>query len=299
LQKNARVERKGANELSRLLIDEHPLQVLPSLAEAIGLNEAIMLQQIHYWLKDSKKIHDGKPWTYNSATKWQEQFPFWSESTIRRTINSLRKLELIEVTSKYNKLPMDKTFWYTIRYEVLNRLTRPSSQNDHMVKSKCIDGDVNMTTPIPETFTKTTTETKNNNNNVQSSSDDLNERFESIYKQYPKKQGKKRAFAAYKKAIKAGVTDDTITNGIKRYCFMLEVNRTAAQYIKQAGTWFFNEGWNDEYATDGRFRSNQSANQESATNGGGHVARLARLAAEGKLRQDDSARASDTDYLEW
>ena len=34
----------------RLLIDEPPLMVLPSLAAVIGLNEAIMLQQIHYWL---------------------------------------------------------------------------------------------------------------------------------------------------------------------------------------------------------------------------------------------------------
>ena len=33
-----------------LLISEPPLQVLPSLAVKIGLNEAIVLQQIHYWL---------------------------------------------------------------------------------------------------------------------------------------------------------------------------------------------------------------------------------------------------------
>ena len=35
---------------SKLLIDEPPLQVLPSLALKIGLNEAIILQQVHYWL---------------------------------------------------------------------------------------------------------------------------------------------------------------------------------------------------------------------------------------------------------
>ena len=37
--------------MSKLLINEHPLQVLPSLATKIGLNEAIVLQQIHYWKK--------------------------------------------------------------------------------------------------------------------------------------------------------------------------------------------------------------------------------------------------------
>ena len=36
--------------MSRLLINENPLQVLPTLAVKIGLNEAMILQQMHYWL---------------------------------------------------------------------------------------------------------------------------------------------------------------------------------------------------------------------------------------------------------
>lgn len=35
---------------AQLLINEPPLQVLPTLAKTIGLNEAIVLQQVHYWL---------------------------------------------------------------------------------------------------------------------------------------------------------------------------------------------------------------------------------------------------------
>ena len=137
-----------------------------------------------------------------------------------------------------------------------------------------------------------------NNNNVQSPKDDLNERFETVYKLYPKKQGKKRALAAYKKAIKAGVTDETIIDGIQRYCFMLETTRTNAKYIKQAGTWFFNEGWNDEYATDGRFRANAGTNQTSATESGGIVERIAKQrAASGKPL--DNGWESEIDDLEW
>ena len=41
--------------MSKLLINEQPLQVLPSLAEAIGLNQAIALQQVHYWLENARK----------------------------------------------------------------------------------------------------------------------------------------------------------------------------------------------------------------------------------------------------
>jgi len=42
--------------MSKLLIDEYPLQVLPSLAVIYGLNEAIILQQVHYWIKDRKAV---------------------------------------------------------------------------------------------------------------------------------------------------------------------------------------------------------------------------------------------------
>ena len=41
---------------SPLLINEHPLMVLPSLATAVGLNQAIVLQQVHYWLDLNRKI---------------------------------------------------------------------------------------------------------------------------------------------------------------------------------------------------------------------------------------------------
>ena len=69
---------------SKLLIDDYPLQVLPKLAVAIGLNEAIFLQQVHYWLqKNTKHVRNGKIWCYNAYKDWKrDNFPFWSESTI-------------------------------------------------------------------------------------------------------------------------------------------------------------------------------------------------------------------------
>ena len=53
-------------DMSKLLINESPLQVQPSLAMAIGLNEAIFLQQLHYWIGTSRFVRDGKKWVYNT-----------------------------------------------------------------------------------------------------------------------------------------------------------------------------------------------------------------------------------------
>src|SRR5699024_5856084 len=84
--------------MSNLLINEPPLQVLPSLAKAIGLNEAIMLQQVHYWLHHAKVKHDGRMWIYKTLDQWHEQdFSFWSLDTIKRTISNLRKMKLLLV----------------------------------------------------------------------------------------------------------------------------------------------------------------------------------------------------------
>ncbi|WOX32171.1 hypothetical protein R5O32_12080 [Listeria monocytogenes] len=77
---------------NNLLINDYPLQVLPTLAREIGLNEAIVLQQIHYWLNKKQNLHDGRYWTYRSIQKWQEEnFSFWSLNTVKRTFTSLRE----------------------------------------------------------------------------------------------------------------------------------------------------------------------------------------------------------------
>src|SRR5690606_10949183 len=68
-------------------------------------------------------------WIYNTYAEWAVQFPFWSESTIKRTIRNLEKKGLI-ITGNFNKVKFDKTKWYTIDYEKLERLSSPSGQND-------------------------------------------------------------------------------------------------------------------------------------------------------------------------
>ena len=68
--------------MSKLLMNEVPLMVQPSLAVKIGLNEALFLHQLHYWLDRSNKVVEGKRWVYNTVEEWHEQFPFWSVRTL-------------------------------------------------------------------------------------------------------------------------------------------------------------------------------------------------------------------------
>lgn len=158
--------------MSKLLLDGEPLVILPKLAAAIGLNEAIILQQLHYWLEKSKNVRDGFRWVYNTYEEWQKQFPFWSESTIKRTIKKLEGQHLI-IVGKYNKLKIDNTKWYRIDYEVLqniennttgqndqtcNQNDQTTGQNDQTNRAKWSGGRGNMDRPLPEITTETTTD---------------------------------------------------------------------------------------------------------------------------------------------
>jgi hypothetical protein len=142
--------------MSKLLISERPLQVIPKLAKKIGLNEAIVLQQIHYWLvgneakRSQDHYRDGRWWTYNTLEKWKEDFPFWSTRTTQRVLDRLRKMGLV-LTGCYNKSSYDKTLWYTIDYNEVDKLSTSSSRVDY-------DDLDEVSTPIPETTAEITTE---------------------------------------------------------------------------------------------------------------------------------------------
>lgn len=98
--------------------------VMPQFAAKVGLNESIVLQQIHYWLVQHEKqqidYYDGKYWVYNSYPQWQKQFPFWSARTINSIFLKLESLNLI-TSDNFNKLTLDRTKWYTINYQELNK----------------------------------------------------------------------------------------------------------------------------------------------------------------------------------
>ena len=120
---------------------------------------------------------------------------------------------------------------------------KPSSDKPYTEKPKLLS------TNNTNYLSKLNTDSKNISSTDDSQS--LNNRFELIWKQYPKgrKQGKDKSFKAYQKAIKNGETDEVILKGLSDYKKQIEIQRTELQFIKQAVTWFTNKSWNDEYVT--------------------------------------------------
>lgn len=135
------------------------------VASAIGLNESIFLNQLHYWLQRSNNERDGFIWVYKTIEEWKEEFPFWSDSTIKRLKKDLEKRHFL-IVANYNKMKMDRTLWYRIDYE---RLYDALGQNEPMEKVKMTQctvqnepmEQVKMTQPITIDYTETTTENNN------------------------------------------------------------------------------------------------------------------------------------------
>lgn len=77
------------------LIKEPVIVVSPSLAMKYGLNEALLIQQLHFRLNVATTMKDGYKWVKKSYIDWQQEFPFWSITTIRRTVKNLEKKGVI------------------------------------------------------------------------------------------------------------------------------------------------------------------------------------------------------------
>lgn len=143
--------------MSNLLLDDRPLVIQPKLAELLGdLDEAVILQQIHYWLEKRLNIKDEYSWVYNSMVEWNKQFPWLAIATLKRKFKSLEDKGLL-ITANYNKAKFDKTKWYRIDYNALNEMKQRLYQNDTTIVSNCTNGEYQIDT------TNTIEYTENNN----------------------------------------------------------------------------------------------------------------------------------------
>lgn len=154
-----------------LFIDKDDvLLIRKELVRVLGdLNEAVILNQINYWIEINKKadknFHDDRYWVFNTYQTWKEtDFDFWSTDTIRRTLTRLENKGII-LTANYNKLKIDKTKWYTIDYKNLQEKIDEYEEKQNAIKEKadcgndmanCTDGNGSISNAIPENTSKNT-----------------------------------------------------------------------------------------------------------------------------------------------
>ncbi len=174
-------------DYKELFIDKDDvLLIRKELVRVLGdLNEAVILNQLNYWIEINKKadknLHDEKYWVFNTYQTWKEtDFDFWSTDTIRRTLTRLENKGIV-LTANYNKLKIDKTKWYTIDYKRLQKLidehegkqiaNKENADCGHDM-ANCTDGNGSISKAIPENTSDNTNRDYNTENTPNSFSNE-------------------------------------------------------------------------------------------------------------------------------
>ena len=228
-----------------LLFNFRPLVINPRLAERIGLNEAIVLQQLKYWLNETESglDHEGRRWVYNTVEQWQKQFPFWSADTVKRSLTSLQKQGLVMV-EKLAKAKHDHTNHYAINYQSAALI---EEGNLHQSEEGNLPPSDGAGCPVlhTEITTKTTTQTSSG------ISVDPMEGFEQFWKLYPKKKSRKDAVKAWAKLKPNEELHQTLITALGSHCVSEDWTKDQGRYIPNASTWINGERWTDELTPAG------------------------------------------------
>ena len=96
-------------------------------------NQSTFIKQLIYWISKCGRTVDnleGK-WIYNTLNSWLEQFPYWSMSTLRRTIKSLEESGIL-LSKKVNAKHWKHTKWYSIDFNKLNKVVDNNNQTNNI-----------------------------------------------------------------------------------------------------------------------------------------------------------------------
>lgn len=213
------------------------------IATQYGILEAVLLNNFWFWIRKNEEndfnFHDGKYWTFNSIKAFHGLFPYATEKQIRSALEHLKAEELIE-TANYNNDKFNRSLWYTLTEK--GRLA---------VDGKCICPTGQIESP---NGANDYIYINNNNHKTDIKTTDINNiyssEFEELWKKYPRKKGKKRAYLHYKNARRDGTTFEEVSKGLDNYLEYLDKEVVEEQYIKYGSSWFCGENWEDEYTTN-------------------------------------------------
>ena len=141
---------------------EHSFDI--QLAKEIGLEESILMKHFIFWIRknkaNDKHFHKDRFWTYNSVSAFDELFPYFTKSQIRRILKSLVDKKYI-IEDNFNSAKYDRTKWFAISdTERFVDSDKSNCENTQMDLSKQTNAIAETSKPIPDTkttYTKTDT----------------------------------------------------------------------------------------------------------------------------------------------
>jgi len=195
-----------------------------------GVHAAVLHQTIVFWVlknkANSKHLHDGRHWTYNSAKAFTELFPYLSADQIQRNLKKLEEAGLI-VTGSFNTSPYDRTRWYS---------TAEGCVTDSAILRNEFPQDCGVSVYSSNQFKP-----------VQPPKGGSVDGFAEFWKTYPKKVGKDAAEKAWSCKVKAPETVKAILEAVKTQSQSDAWKKGGGQFVPNPATWLNQGRWKDEF----------------------------------------------------
>lgn len=264
--------------MATILPNDRCLILGPRLAAKIGLNEAILLQQLQYWIDKSKNLVNGHIWVYRTYDQWAQEFPFWCRRTIASILKNLKEKNLI-IIGQFSQDKSDRTIWYRLNKEQVDKLI---NENCTMENEKSASSDsaefaladsAEFALSLYEHRLHSETTLQNNNKNIISSSEQVpvdnfqklepvpiaenrplrrgESEFQLFWNLYPLKKARRTALEAF---LKGGchLTIGNILNALKSQIIEKRTQQDLGLFCppwKHPATWLRSESWTDEVLT--------------------------------------------------
>ena len=108
---------------------DYPLIASPTIAKYYGIAAATFLQKLHYCPQSNDTItYQSRRYWFHSHEQWAKTLSFYSVSTIKRSITTLRQVGLLLI-EKLSAKKWLQTNYYSIDYQKLNELFDLSTSN--------------------------------------------------------------------------------------------------------------------------------------------------------------------------
>ena len=226
------------------LANDNYIIVNKEIATLYGLDEAVILGELasehKYWQKNGG-LKDG--YFYSTIENIQKNTTIL-EKRQRLALNSLKEQGIIDI--KRMDIPAKR--YIKINTEKLLSLLLNNTDQNETSSSAVLTELEQSNKPIKNNNIKNNKD-NNKKDKEKISKKEIETEFESLWKRYPNKKGKQKAFEYYLKARQNGTTYDEVINGLENYLKEIEVKKTNKQYIKHGSTWFTQHCWQDEYVT--------------------------------------------------
>ena len=222
------------DSIVNILANDNYIIVNRSLIKELGLKETIILGELaseyNYYKKTNSLDADG--YFYSTIDNIEENTSLSSYEQ-KKCLDKLSKRGIIDVILK--GIPAKRHIKINM-LQVINLITKDLETSFQKIKKLDCE--------------KIDTNSNNINNNKNSNKEIYKESFEELWKLYPNKKGKTESYKKFVKAIKDGVSIETIRDGIQRYIDYIEIEHIKPQYIKNGSTWFNQRCWEDDYTTN-------------------------------------------------